>query len=243
MTVGFKSASIVVALSCAAASSAWAAEYGTVVSSTPIVAAVPVPQRECVDQPIVYQQPNTGVGALIGAITGAAIGNNVGGGAGRAAATGIGLVAGSIIGDRIEGDSAPPVASTVRQCRTVTRYENRTIGFDVVYDYQGVRRHAQLARDPGDRIALSVAVAPAYGAAPPVYSEAPAQAEYEVAPPQASYASPSYAPPVYLSPLPAVSIGLGYGWRDRGHRDEDGYGRRVREHRDDDGRGWRGHRD
>lgn len=238
MTVGIKSARIIVAMLCVAATSAWAAEYGRVVSSTPIVAAVPVPQRECIDQPIVYEQPNTGVGALLGAITGAAIGSNVGGGAGRAAATGIGLIAGSVVGDRIEGSPAP-VASTVRQCRTVTRYENRTVGYDVVYDYHGVRRHTQLARDPGDRIALDVRVAPDVGAAPPVDGGPPAEGGYVPASPQVVYAAPAYAPRVVVNPWPVVSLGFGDGWR--GHewreRHDDDHGWRGRDHRDRDG--WR----
>jgi hypothetical protein len=103
------------ALLSVAPTGAWASEYGRVVSATPIAAAVPVPQRECIDRPVVYAQPNSGVGALIGAITGAAIGSNVGGGTGRAAAAAIGLIAGSVIGDRVEGCPAP-AASTVRQC-------------------------------------------------------------------------------------------------------------------------------
>src|SRR5487761_2103950 len=152
MKVTFRPALVAAALCGAASTGAWATEYGTVVSSTPIVAAVPVPQRECVDQPVVYQQPTSGVGALLGAIAGAAIGHNVGGGDGRALATGVGLVAGSAIGDRVEGDSLPAVSSTVRQCRTVTRYENRTVGYDVVYDCQGQRRHTRLAQQPGERI-------------------------------------------------------------------------------------------
>ena len=235
MSIGFKPARIVIVLLSVTATSAWAIEYGRVVSSTPIVAAVPVPQRECVDQPIVYEQPNSGVGALIGAITGAAIGSNVGGGAGRAAATGIGLVAGSVIGDRVEG-SAPPVESTVRQCRTVTRYENRTVGYDVVYDYHGMRRHTQLARDPGDRIALDVSIAPAYGAVPPVDDGPAVQGAYAPAPPQLVYAAPAYAPRVVVNPGPVVSLGFGDGWRGHGWRerhDED-HGWRGRDHRDGD---------
>ncbi|MDE2080834.1 MAG: glycine zipper 2TM domain-containing protein [Burkholderiales bacterium] len=250
MTVRFHPALLAAALCGAASTGAWATEYGTVVSSTPIVAAVPVPQRECVDQPVVYQQPTSGVGALLGAIAGAAIGHNVGGGDGRALATGVGLVAGSAIGDRVEGNSLPAVSSTVRQCRTVTRYENRTVGYDVVYDYQGQRRHTRMAQEPGDRIALNVQVSPADAQAPaPVYDEAPPTAyapSYApvYAPPPAVvygapvYAAPAYAPRVIVNPWPVLRFG-GYdrwhGWR----------GDRGDEHHDDGehGRGWRGDHD
>jgi uncharacterized protein YcfJ len=229
MSIGSRLSRTIVGLLSVAASGAWATEYGRVVSATPIVAAVPVPQRECIDRPVVYAQPNSGVGALIGAITGAAIASNVGGGTGRAAATGIGLIAGSVIGDRVEGSPAP-VASTVRQCRTVTRYENRSVGYDVVYDYHGVRRHTQLARDPGDRIALDVSVAPAAVATPPVDDGPPAQGVYSPVPPQVIYADPTYAPRVVVNPWPVVSLGFDGGrddpgWRGRDHRDGDGWRR------------------
>jgi uncharacterized protein YcfJ len=200
-----------------------AAEYGTVISATPVTAAVPIPQQECSDQPVVYQRPTTGAGALIGGIAGAAIGNSVGAGAGRALATGIGLMAGSTIGNQVEANGTPPVESTVRQCRTVTRYENRTIGYDVVYEYQGVRRRTQTATDPGDRIALNVNVAPVD--APPAqaaYAPAP-QATYVPPPvyyapqPPVVYAAPYYYGPRYaVNPWPVVSIGVGYGWGWRG---------------------------
>jgi hypothetical protein len=46
-------------------------------SATP-VASFPVAQRQCFDEPEVYQQRPSGAGALIGAIAGAAIGSNIG---------------------------------------------------------------------------------------------------------------------------------------------------------------------
>ncbi|MBU6261210.1 MAG: glycine zipper 2TM domain-containing protein [Burkholderiales bacterium] len=254
MKTRFKFVPIVAALGFAAG--AGATEYGNVVSSTPIVRTVPVAQRVCEDQPVVYQAPTSGVGALIGALTGAAIGHNVGGGDGRAVATGIGLIAGSVIGDRVEGDSMPPVASTVRQCRVVTRYENRTVGYDVVYDYRGLRQHAQLAQDPGDRIALNVAVAPADGwsagtARPPVVDAQPVYVQ--PAYPQPVYAQPVYAQPVYAQPVvaepgyaahvivypgPRFGGGDGGDWRWRDHRG-DRWDRDDHDDRDG-GAGWRG---
>jgi uncharacterized protein YcfJ len=204
-----------------------AAEYGTVVSATPITAAVPIPMQECRDQPVVFQRPTSGAGALIGGIAGAAIGNSVGAGAGRALATGIGLMAGSAIGNQVEANGTPPVSSTVRECRNATRYENRTIGYDVVYEYQSVRRHTRTANDPGDRIALNVNVAPVESA-PPQAAYVPQQPEGYAPPAQATYVPPPvyYAPqsPVVVAapyvygprfapnPWPVVSIGVGYGW-------------------------------
>lgn len=223
-----KPASLALPAMCLAVAGAWAGPFGTVVSSTPVVASVPVAQRQCFDEPVYYQQPSSGAGAVLGAIAGAAIGNGLGSGPGRAAATGIGMVAGAAIGDRVEANSSPAVASTAQRCRNVTTYQNRTIGYDVVYDYQGVRRSARLAQDPGDRIELDVSVTPA---------GMPAPARVVEAPPTRVYGAPSaevfdepyrpprviYAPaPVVVAPWPYVVAGPGwyggYGrWGGYGH--------------------------
>jgi len=205
---------------CAAFGSACATEYGAVVSSTPVMQSVPVPQRVCNDQEVVYQQQPSGAGALFGAIAGAALGNAIGGGGGRVAATGIGLVAGSAIGNQVEANGLPPTTSTVQRCRTVTRYENRLVGYDVVYDYQGVRRSVRMSQDPGQSIALEVNVSPT-GALPPQAMAAAAAPPPTVVvedAPQIVYAPQQrvYAPPVYVNPWPyyppAVYIGGGWGW-------------------------------
>jgi uncharacterized protein YcfJ len=232
-----KRALFCLALLSAGATTAWATEFGTVISSSPVVVSVAVPRQECADQPVTYQPQPSGAGALIGGIAGAAIGNSIGGGFGRAAATGLGLFAGSVIGNQAEANSAPPVTQTVRQCRTVTQYENRTVGYDVVYDYQGMRHQTRMAHDPGARIALNVNVAPAESAspAPPDYSPVPrAGGDYAPAPqaaypgtyyPAPYYAAPYYAAPYYAAPYygnvwPAVGVGIAIGgtWGGHGHR-------------------------
>jgi len=222
----------------AAAGAASATEYGTVVSSRPVVQQVAVPQRVCSEEPVALRPASSGVGALVGAIAGGVLGHTVGGGAGQAVATGLGVVAGAAIGDRVEANGAQPVAATEQRCRTVTRYENRTVAYEVVYDYQGVRRATRVAQDPGERIALEVQVAPA-GALPPVrsvpapaavspvtqapaviYEDAQPQVVYQSAPPpRVVYTSPYYAEPAYYSPWPyyalgsALVIGSTWGWR------------------------------
>jgi len=220
---------IALAVLCAASGTTWAVDYGTVISSTQVVASVPVPQRECTEEQRVYPPRSSGAGALIGAIAGAAIGNSMGSGAGRAAAAGLGMVAGSVIGDRVETEGTPAPTSIVQRCRTVTRLEQRTLGYDVVYEYQGVQRTARLAQDPGDRVAMDVAPvgalpspARAAAAAPPqAYYNAPPMAEYVEArpPPRLVYVQPEYyQPPPYAYgwPYPAVGLGLwigsGRGW-------------------------------
>jgi uncharacterized protein YcfJ len=235
MRVRFRPAKFAITALCCAATGAWATQYGNVVSSTPVFASVPVAQRECVDESVVYQHAGSGAGALVGAIAGAAVGNAFGHGGGRALATGIGMVTGAAIGDRVEANGSPPVASTVQRCRNVTTYQNHTVGYDVVYDYQGVRRSVRVAQDPGSQIALDVNVVP-HGEVspgrvvvvppPPAY-RAPVDVPYydEVPPPRVIYVPP----PVYVNPWPYAVAGAWYGGGWRGGRSEhegEGYGHR-----------------
>ncbi len=212
-----------------AAPAALAADYATVVSSTPVSAAVPVRRQVCSDGQQYVQQAPSGAGAVIGAIAGGVLGNSVGGGFGRAAATGIGAVAGSVIGNQVEANTNPVTEVPVRRCQTVTSYENRTVGYDVMYDYAGQRYSTRMARDPGRRLAVSVQPADAGGGsvpapsapvpqavydAPVTYVDAPQQPVYYYQPlPPAVY----YAPAPYVYTAPAISFGIGYygGWHGR----------------------------
>lgn len=236
---------LAVALSALCGSALGAVEYGTVVSSTPVIGQSTVPQRECYDEQVaVQQQRSSGGGAIVGAVIGAAVGNSVGAGVGRAAATALGAVAGAAVGDRAEANSQPPAVHTVQRCRTTSSYQDNIIGYDVVYDYAGTRRQARLAQNPGGpgtQIALEVNVA---GAARPGRSGAP------VPPANARHGTPMddgavgqpvdeapqtynedrrYAPiyyqpaPVYYTPYPAVVVGppavwIGGSWGYRRHR-------------------------
>jgi uncharacterized protein YcfJ len=208
---------IAAALAASAAGSAMAADYGTVISKTPAYAQVSVPQRQCVEQEQTYRQAPSGVGGLLGALAGGAVGNALGSGGGRAAATGIGVIAGAMIGDRAEANAAPTVTTPVQSCQTVGRLENRFVGYDVVYEYGGQRYTARVPNDPGDRIALNVNVAPAGGEVPaPVVAVAAPTVVYSA--PPVVYGPPVYGPvvgPVYGGPVIGISAGWGYGrhWR------------------------------
>jgi uncharacterized protein YcfJ len=206
---------------------AHAAEYGNVVSATPVTSSFAVPRQQCAEgQRVVPAQPSGG-GALVGAIIGGVIGNQFGHGAGRAAATGLGAVTGAAIGNNAELANNPGQVVSVRDCRTVSSYENRVVGYDVVYEYHGQRYTTRTASDPGPRIAIDVrpgngaqryyddgAARGGYGAVPPAYGDQPA---YDQAPsgypmpPASGYPVPPASgypvPPAssYYSPAPAYA--------------------------------------
>ena len=203
----------------AASAAASAAEYANVVSATPVTASVSVPVQSCYDVERVVQPQPSGAGALIGAIAGGVLGNQFGHGVGRAAATGLGVVAGSSIGNQVEANNNPPVAVAGRDCRTVSQVQRRVVGYDVVYDYNGQRYTTRTATDPGPRLAIDVRPQTGYAdAPPPAYDNAPAYVE---APPPAYYAAPApvyyppayyYGAPAYYGPAIGIGVGVGYGW-------------------------------
>jgi hypothetical protein len=112
----------------------------------------------------------------------------------------------------------------------VSAYENRMVGYDVVYEYAGRRYTTRMARDPGAEIAIDVRpsdaarqdrAAPLYAEAAPAYVPPPAYVEpplIEEAPPVYYAPRPAYysVPPAYIvGPAVGLGIGLGY-WASRG---------------------------
>jgi uncharacterized protein YcfJ len=142
-------------LSLSALTVAQAQEFGRVISSTPMIQQVAVPRQVCANQQVVQQQPKSGAGAIMGAIAGGAVGNAMGKGSGNAATTALGLFGGAILGDKIEGNSAPEVRN-VQTCNTQMFYENRTTGYNVVYEFNGKQYTVVMPSDPGPTVRLQV---------------------------------------------------------------------------------------
>lgn len=153
-----------------------AQEFGRVISSTPMIQQVAVPRQVCANQQVVQQQPKSGAGAIMGAIAGGAVGNAMGKGSGNAATTALGIFGGAILGDKVEGNSAPEVRN-VQTCNTQMFYENRTTGFNVVYEFNGKQYTVVMPSDPGPTVRLQVTPV----AGPPV--SAPMSAPVAVPPP------------------------------------------------------------
>ena len=151
---------------------------------------------------------------------------------------GVGVVAGSAIGNNVEANAAAPQSVPVQRCRTVNAYESRVVGYDVVYEYNGQRYTTQLPSDPGPRLAIDVRptagapldrvgppvshgavppatyaqTAPSYSEVPPAYYDA-APAYYDASPgyyaPAPVYYSAPYSAPYYVAPA-AIGLGIGY---------------------------------
>lgn len=203
---------LVLSVALAASGLAVAQDVGRVLSSTPILQQVGVPRQVCTTEPVAIQQPKSGAGAAIGAIAGGAVGNAIGSGAGQAAATMLGIIGGAIVGDRVE-DAPAPQLQDVQRCGVQTFHENRTVGYNVVYEFAGKQYAVQMPNDPGPTIRLQISPVGAAGAQAAVPSS-------PIINPQPVYAQPStviVAQPVYpgyyIRPYyPPLGIQLGFGY-------------------------------
>jgi hypothetical protein len=74
---------------------------------------------------------------------------------GRVAATALGVIGGAVLGNQIEG-SGRPQYENVQRCTTETYYENRTVGYNVVYEYAGRQYTTRTQADPGQWIPVTV---------------------------------------------------------------------------------------
>ena len=208
---------------------AQAAEFGRVISSTPVVEQISVPRQVCTTSQV-QSQVRTGGGALIGALGGGAVGNQFGRGNGRTVSTLIGAVGGGLVGDQIEAQNygSYPVTQNVQQCRTENTYENRTVAFNVLYEYAGQRYAVQMPHQPGHRIALQVSAAGSNYYAQPIGVQVMAQPVYYAPPVQTVTYQPVYQPG-YVRP--AVTVVPVYETYSRPY-----YGNNHWQHRDRD---WR----
>jgi uncharacterized protein YcfJ len=134
---------------------AQAQEVGNVLSRTPVYQQVSVPRQICTQTQISAPVQTSGAGAAMGAIAGGAIGNAMGKGEGRALATMIGVIGGAIAGDKVESPQAGPT-QTQQTCTTQQGYENRLMGYNVVYEFAGKQYTVQWPRDPGPTIKLQI---------------------------------------------------------------------------------------
>lgn len=178
-----KSVSLIVLAMTSTGAFAWednAPEYdmARVVSVDPIIDYVdePISRDVCWNEPVERYEPryrherrsrDDRAGAtVLGALIGGALGNTVGRGDGRRAAT----IAGAVIGGAIAHDASHRgryrdtggryVRGSEQVCDTRTEYrqQERVVGYDVAYDYNGRVYRTRTDHHPGDTIRVAVQV-------------------------------------------------------------------------------------
>lgn len=203
-----------------AAPSLHAQEVARVVSSIPMIQQVGVPRQVCTTQQVMVEQPRSGAGALLGAVAGGAVGNQIGGGSGRAVATMAGVIGGAMLGNNIEGQPAARMQEQTT-CTTQTVYENRTVGYNVTYEYAGRQYQVQTPSDPGPTIRVQVTpVLPAATPQPAVIPSPLPVRPVSQAPAVLVAAAPVfYGPPAGYPVVAPGFIGASHhrGWSHGGH--------------------------
>lgn len=129
----------------------------------------PVSRQVCYQQPgyevqrTRYVNPDQGPATLLGAIIGGALGHTIGHGDGRAATTIAGAMIGGAVGNNsARGDgyyqSQRGYVPGYEDCRMQTqwRQQDRVIGYDVTYRYDGRTYRTRTPYDPGERLRVRV---------------------------------------------------------------------------------------
>ena len=146
-----------------------------VLSSTPIYRVVESssPRQECWQEDVVRQVRGQSHGSatpgLLGAVIGGALGNAVGHNkSNKRVGAVVGAVLGGSIGHNIgranhRGQDTVYV-DTVERCRTVqvAHQEEKLVGYDVRYRYNGADHTVRMPQDPGPTVQVRVNVEPVY---------------------------------------------------------------------------------
>lgn len=144
-------------------------DYARVVDVDPIVEVVRVddPKEVCWTEDVTYRsprRPRSVTPEIVGGIVGGVVGNQFGSGRGKGVATAAGaLLGGSIAHDykKRQGRAYDTYHEPVERCELRHDYyeEERIVGYDVQYRYDGRVHHARMDRDPGSRVRVRVNVA------------------------------------------------------------------------------------
>ena len=147
-------------------------EYAQVIESQPIyqVVKVSTPEQQCWEEELavdrVSERNRSYTPLLVSTLIGGAIGNAVGHNKSNQQ---VGAVLGAMLGhsigrDIIRQSDRPDVREyqTVQRCDTVYQQheEERLVGYDVTYLFNGEEFSIRTESDPGDRIRLRVSVQP-----------------------------------------------------------------------------------
>ncbi len=151
-------------------------EYAKVLDASPIVDLhqISVPQEHCYQERVPveryanHRSKKTRTPEILGAIVGAAVGNQFGGGRGNDIATAAGALLGGSIGRDIKNNARRNHHDgygryeVVSRCEVTHSYqtEERIVGYDVRYKYNGRVYQARMPNHPGDRIRVKVSVEP-----------------------------------------------------------------------------------
>jgi uncharacterized protein YcfJ len=138
-------------------------DYGQYTQYARVISAYPVYERISLRRPVeschfeTYETHHQGSpgGIIVGGLIGATIGNGLSHGQGPA--TIMGQIVGEAIGSEVTRNNHRVVYHEEKVCSTDyhRQYEERLVGYDVRYDYQGRIYQTRTKHHPGESIALA----------------------------------------------------------------------------------------
>ena len=136
------------------------------------IVEVSSPSEECWEEEVVRQDvrergDRSYTPGILGMVIGGALGNAVGN---NKSSRKVGTVVGAVLGGSIVRDigrandarNSRVYVETEERCRTVynTREEEKLVGYDVSYEYNGIERTVRMPEDPGATVRVRVDVEP-----------------------------------------------------------------------------------
>ena len=148
-------------------------ETVAVVSAQPVyqLAQIETPQERCVEERILVdraRRQSSGTPIIVSTIIGGAIGNAVGN---NKSSKRVGAVLGAVLGNSVGRDIARQSQSPdtrhyqiAERCETVfvSHEEERLLGYDVTYLFNGQQYSVRMAQDPGSQMKVRVDVQPIF---------------------------------------------------------------------------------
>ena len=148
-------------------------ESVAVISAQPVyqLTRIETPQERCVEERVVIERRNqqaSGTPIIVSTIIGGALGNAVGN---NKSSRRVGAVLGAVLGNSVGRDIARQSQSsdtreyqTVERCETVfvSHEEERLLGYDVIYQFNGQQYSVRSEQDPGSQMKVRVEVQPVF---------------------------------------------------------------------------------
>ncbi|MBT6549128.1 MAG: histidine kinase [OM182 bacterium] len=148
-------------------------ESVAVISAQPVyqLTRIETPQERCVEERVVIERRNqqaSGTPIIVSTIIGGALGNAVGN---NKSSRRVGAVLGAVLGNSVGRDIARQSQSsdtreyqTVERCETVfvSHEEERLLGYDVIYQFNGQQYSVRTEQDPGSQMKVRVEVQPVF---------------------------------------------------------------------------------
>lgn len=132
--------------------------YAQVLEVVPVRKSYSAPREVCEQVTKVHevpqQDPDRVTGKLLGAVIGGVVGHQFGDGRGKEAATAGGAILGGMIGDKVQRDrqQAKRYTTTENHCYSINETQEKIIGYDVSYRYDGREEVIRLDYQPETRV-------------------------------------------------------------------------------------------